>query len=123
MTVVLEIGGVDITPYLEQGWNIQFTKESGGNEFVAENGDIISDEKGSRVTISFALRSVPFATAQRISNILNGSSFTCTYSTPLTLTSAFTTDSLKSVPKNRAALWDFDVTIKSKSLSKSGDCL
>lgn len=124
MATVLTLGGVNVVPYLVvDSYSVQTSLESGGNEFTAANGDIVGGEEGFKVTLSFSLRSVPLLRAQRISNILNGGKFSCTYSTPDEFTTDFIAESCKAIPKNKATMWDFDVTVKSKSLISSGDRL
>ncbi len=124
MATVLTLGGVNVVPYLvSDSYSVQTTLESGGNEFTAVNGDIVGGGQGFKVMLSFSLHSVPSPQAKRISNILNGGKFSCTYSTPNEFTTDFIAESFKATPKNKAAIWDFDVTVKAKSLICSGDRL
>lgn len=124
MATVLSLDGVNVVPYLVlDSYSVQTSLEGGGEEFTAANGDIVGGEQGFKVALSFSLKSVPLALAQRISHILKGGSFSCSYSAPDEFTTDFIAESCKATPKNKATMWDFDVTVKSKSLICSGDRL
>ena len=115
--------GIDLTAYMESGYSIDISPVSGSNGFTAENGDIISDKKGDKITVSAVLKSVPTSKAQGIEKILRKESFFCTVSAPCEITLPFKLASYSAAGKNKGALWDMRFTIESASLCGSDNCL
>lgn len=116
-------GGIDLTPYMEKNYKIDISPVTGSNGFTAENGDVISDKKGDKITVSAILRNVPTAKAEQIEQVLRQDSFPCTVSAPCEITIPFKMTSYVATEKNHGALWDMQFTIESASLYSSGDRL
>lgn len=121
--ITFTAGGIDLTPYLENSYSIDVSPVTGSNGFTAENGDVISDKKGDKITVSATLKNVPTANAEKIERVLRQNEFICTVSAPCEITTPFKTTSYVAAPKNKGALWDMRFTIESARLYISGDRL
>ena len=121
--ITFTAGGIDLTPHMENGYSIDISPVTGSNGFTAENGDVISDKKGDKITVSATLKNVPTAKAEKIERVLRQDEFSCTISAPGEITVQFKMTSYVAAPKNKGALWDMRFTIESASLYSSGDRL
>lgn len=121
--IKFEAGGINLATYMESGYNIDISPITESNGFTAENGDIISDKKGDKITVSATLKNVPSAEAKKIEQVLRQDRFDCTVSAPCEINLPFKSTSYVATPKNKGVLWDMRFTIESASLYSSGDSL
>lgn len=96
--IQIKIGNLEISGYITN-YNIAVSPVDGGNTFEDINGNIISDIRGYKTTISCNLEKVPHNIAQSIA-ALTSSENEVTYTTPAELSGRFRFTKYTASPKN-----------------------
>lgn len=121
MNCLLELGGIDVSEYVEVGYKFD-TEPVYDTSFINMFGQKVEELIGCKISISANLGEVPVALAEQILNVCDTDALTVEYATPVKCSATFKRPKVTSelITEGDNGLWDISISMTTNVILKDG---
>jgi len=118
MSYILQLDTIDVSDYVENGYNVQTEPVYDSNGYTNMLGQDKTELLGYKVSLSANLGEVPAELAKSILTVCNNSTVTASYATPVEGTAVFKRPSITSelTSENNGGVWDISLSMETDTI-------